>query len=223
MISHLLSPILNLHGLPAYALVACLAFGEAAILLGFVIPGETAVILGGVLASRGQVSLVAMLILAIVAAVTGDSVGYEVGRLFGPRILETRPLRKKTALVDVSRGFLRRWGGWAVFLGRYTAFLRAMVPGLAGMSGMAYPRFLLANATGGITWASAFTLLGYFLGTAYTKVESASSLASEILLGLLIVAAVALWLRRRSRERKLDRATTSDGDADPGPLTVDGT
>lgn len=221
MISHLLSPILNLHGPAAYALVAGLAFGEAAVLLGFVIPGETAVILGGVLASRSQVSLALMLPIAIGAAIIGDSVGYEVGRLFGPRILGVRPLQHRAALVDVSKRFLQRWGGWAVFLGRYTAFLRAMVPGLAGMSGMAYPKFLVANAAGGATWACAFTLLGYFLGAAYTKVESASSLASEILLALAVVVIVALWIRRRRRERRLEATTTTDV-ADVDPLTVDG-
>ena len=76
MITRLVDPILNLHGLPAYAIVALLAFGEAAFLLGFVLPGETAVILGGVLAYRGHVSLPVIIIVATVAAITGDSVGY---------------------------------------------------------------------------------------------------------------------------------------------------
>ena len=52
MISHLLDPLLNLHGWEAYALVGALVFSEAAILIGFVFPGETAVIVGGVAASR---------------------------------------------------------------------------------------------------------------------------------------------------------------------------
>ena len=84
LVSTVVDPILNLHGPPAYALVGGLAFSEAALFVGFVLPGETAVLLGGVLAHRQQVSLVAMASVALVAAITGDSVGYEVGRHFGP-------------------------------------------------------------------------------------------------------------------------------------------
>lgn len=204
MISHLLSPILGLSGLVAYLLVGALAFGEAAVLLGFVLPGETAVILGGVLASQGNVSLPIMVVVACVAAVVGDSVGYEVGRIFGPRILDLRPLRRHRNGIDSARALLHRWGGWAVFIGRFTAFLRAVVPGLSGMAGMPYPKFLLANATGGIIWAVGYTLLGYFVGSAYKRVETLSGWASGALLGLIVVALLALAVRRHYREKRLE-------------------
>jgi membrane protein DedA with SNARE-associated domain len=101
--------ILSLHGPLVYGLVAALAFGEAAFLLGFVLPGETAVILGGVIASQGNVNVVLMIIVASAAAIAGDSVGYEVGRLIGPRLLSVRPLRRRHAGVEKARGFIQRW------------------------------------------------------------------------------------------------------------------
>jgi len=88
-----------------------------------------------------------------------------------------------------------------VVLARFTAFLRAIVPGLAGMSEMPYRTFLPANAAGGVVWGTAFCLLGYLVGHAYTKVEHASSIASDALLGLVAVAIVVLIIRRRRRER----------------------
>src|SRR5205807_2852413 len=145
MVTSIANEILSLHGPLVYGLVAALAFGEAAVLLGFVLPGETAVILGGVIASQGNVNIVVMIVVATVAAIAGDSVGYEVGRLLGPRLLAVRPLRRRHAGVEKARDFIKRWGAWAVVLGRLTAFLRAVVPGLAGMGGMHYPRFLMAN------------------------------------------------------------------------------
>jgi len=83
-------PVLGLAGWPAYLIVAALVFAEAALFVGFVLPGETAVVLGGVLASFGRVPLPLMVIVVIAAAIGGDSVSYEVGRRFGPRVLVWR-------------------------------------------------------------------------------------------------------------------------------------
>ena len=201
MISHLLDPLLNLHGLEAYALVGALVFAEASILLGFVFPGETAVILGGVVASRGHVNIVILIVVVVVCAISGDSVGYLVGQKWGRRLLEVRLLRNRQRLLSAAIDQLNRRGGLAVFVGRFTAFLRAVVPGLAGLSSMPYRIFLPANAAGGIVWGTAFCLLGYFVGHAYTKVENVSSIASDVLLGLIAVVVVFLLIRRIRQER----------------------
>ncbi|HEX4540114.1 MAG TPA: DedA family protein [Acidimicrobiales bacterium] len=204
--------ILSLHGPVVYGLVAALAFGEAAVLLGFVLPGETAVILGGVIASQGNVNVVVMIVVAAAAAIAGDSVGYEVGRLIGPRLLSIRPLRRRQAGVEKAREFVRRWGAWAVVLGRLTAFLRAVVPGLAGMGGMHYPRFLGANAIGGIIWATGFTLLGYFLGNTYKRFLSTSTWAAAGFVALVVIVLVGLRVRSHYRERRLESEAGADKD-----------
>lgn len=209
--------ILSLHGPLVYGLVAALAFGEAAVLLGFVLPGETAVILGGVIASQGNVNVVVMIVVATTAAIAGDSVGYEVGRLIGPGLLAMRPLRRRQAGVERARAFIRRWGAWAVVLGRLTAFLRAVVPGLAGMGGMHYPRFLVANAIGGVLWATSFTLLGYFLGSAYKQVLSQSTWAAAGFVALVVAVLVGLRIRAHVRERRLEEQGRSDAHSSTDP------
>jgi membrane protein DedA with SNARE-associated domain len=201
VIVRLLDPILNLRGWEAYGLVGLLVFAEAGVMLGFIFPGETAVILGGVIASRGHINVVGLTTLVVVCAIGGDSVGYLVGERWGRRLLDTRLLRKRRRLLDGILDQLNRRGAIVVFLARFTAFLRAVVPGLAGISSMPYRVFLPANAAGGLVWGVAFTLLGYFVGNAYTKVEHASGLASDVLLGLLAVVIVVLWVRRRRKER----------------------
>jgi membrane protein DedA with SNARE-associated domain len=201
VISHLLDPLLNLHGWEAYALVGVLVFSEAAILIGFVFPGETAVIVGGVAASRGHVNIVTLIVVVVACGISGDSVGYLVGREWGPRLLNMRLLRNRRKLLQAALGQLNRRGGVAVVVGRFTAFLRAVIPGLAGMSSMPYRIFLPANAAGGILWGTAYCLLGYFVGHAYTKVEHVSGVASDVLLGLIVVVIVFVFLRRRRRER----------------------
>lgn len=204
-LNSLLHPLLSLHGWEAYLLVGALCFGEAAIFLGFVLPGETAVVLGGVLASMHHVNLVAMIVLVVVTAIIGDTVGYEVGRHLGPVLLKHRPLKGNRG-VEASRRLIERRGGPAVFLGRFTALFRAVIPGVAGMSGMRYRTFLAFNALGGLCWGVAYSLGGYFAGKSYEKVLSAAGSAST---GILIAAGVAIvgflvW-RRLSDRRRLDR------------------
>jgi membrane-associated protein len=201
VIARLLDPLLNLHGWEAYSLVGALVFAEASILIGFFFPGETAVILGGVAASRGHINIVVLCVVVVTCGVAGDSVGYAVGEKWGRRLIKMRFLRKRQRLLDRVFDQLRKRGAIAVFVARFTAFLRAVVPGLAGISSMPYRVFLPANAAGGLVWGTGFCLLGYILGHAYTKVEHASGIASDVLLGLIALVLIVLSIRRRRREK----------------------
>lgn len=216
MIDKLLQPLLSLHGWEAYLLVGVLVAAEASIMLGFVFPGETAAIIGGVLASKGGVSVAGMTACVVLCAIAGDSIGYWVGDKWGDRLLKIGPLKKRQRGIDVALDQLRRRGATAVFLGRFTAFLRAVIPGLAGLSRMRYRIFLPANAVGGICWGVLFVLLGYFVGE---RVEKATGIASDILLGLIVVGIVVLIVRHRRREKRLYEgpATAGDGATESTP------
>ncbi len=193
----LLHHLLVLPAPAVYAIVGALAFAEAALFVGFVLPGETAVVLGGVLASQHVVNLGGMVAVVIAAAILGDSVGYEVGRHFGERILALPFLRHRRPAIDRARAYLRTRGGRAVFVGRFTAFLRAVMPGLAGLSQLPYRRFLVFNAAGGIVWGTGFTLLGYVAGASYASVEKAAGWASTGLLAVFASGLLAVHLYRR--------------------------
>jgi membrane-associated protein len=201
IVSSTVDEILKLHGFPAYALVGGLTFAEAALFVGFVLPGETAVLLGGVLANQGRVSLPAIAAVAVLAAILGDSVGYEVGRHFGTRLLASRLFERRRSGLERGQQALRNNGGRAVFLARFTAFLRAVMPGLAGAAHLPYRRFLAFNAAGGLIWAIGFTLLGYLVGASYREVESIAGWAGEVILAVVILAVIVLVIRRRRRER----------------------
>ncbi len=194
----------GLRGVPpglAYTIIGLLVFAEAAVFVGFVLPGETAVLLGGAMAATGRLSLPTLLVLVFVAAVAGDSVGYEVGRRFGPRLLASKVLRKHAGKIGQARTQLRERGGAAVFVGRFTAFLRAVMPGLAGASRMPYQRFVVFNAAGGLVWGSGVLLLGYSAGASYAKVERALGKGTAVAAAFLLLAVVGIWLRRRHRHR----------------------
>lgn len=190
----------HFHGPTVYALCGLLVFGEAALLLGFVIPGETAALVGGALASFGNVSLPVMLAVIVVAAVVGDSVGYEVGRHLGPWLLRRRPLRDRSGVESATR-LVGRYGGPAVFLGRWVALARALVPGIAGMGGMRYRTFLLYNAAGGIAWGTTFVLVGYVAGKSYERVAGAIGTYAALVVAALVVGALSVGVVRRRRHR----------------------
>jgi membrane protein DedA with SNARE-associated domain len=204
----------SLSGPVVYAVVFALVFAEDALFVGFVLPGETSVVLAGVLAGQGKVSVWWLASVVVLAAIAGDSVGYEVGHHFGPTILTVRPLRKHQERVVKAQDLIRRRGPEAVFLGRFIAFFRAMMPALAGISRMPYRRFLLFNALGGLVWGVGFTLLGYFAGTAYTKVEAQVGRIVAIVLAAVVLAALVAWQVRRRRRAD---APTAEPTSDPGP------
>jgi membrane protein DedA with SNARE-associated domain len=158
--------LLGLPPLLVYLVVFALVFAEDAIFVGFVIPGETAAVLSGVTSSLDSTNLVIAIVVVVVAAILGDTVGYEVGKhVLGPKVLDGRLLGKHRHKLARAEDFLQRRGGSAVFLGRFTAFFRAMMPALAGASRMPYRTFLVWNAAGGIVWGTTFVVLGHVAGS----------------------------------------------------------
>ncbi|WP_427017466.1 DedA family protein [Pseudarthrobacter sp. P1] len=201
--SGVVDSILNVPPALAYVIVACLVFAEDALFVGFVLPGETAAVLGGVVASRGNVQLWLMMALVVLAAIIGDSVGYEIGKHVGPRILDLRAFRRKRKRLGEAQDFLRRRGGAAVFLGRFVAFFRAVMPALAGTSHMPYPRFLVFNAAGGLVWGAGFVLLGFLAGNSYEVVAKAVGRDLAVIIGAVAVIGILIWrVRRSQRERR---------------------
>lgn len=195
--SRLTDLLLGLHGPAAYTAIGLLAAAEASAFIGLFVPGELAVLLGGVLAFQGKVSFPTMAAVSSAGAIAGDSVGYFIGKRFGPRLRASRLGR----IVGATRWeratrFLERRGAGAVIIGRFTAALRVLVPGLAGMTRMPYGRFLAANIAGGIVWATGFTAAGFAAGGAWRQVERMAGRASLVLLALLVVVGSSVWAVR---------------------------
>jgi membrane-associated protein len=201
-VDRLLEKILHLPAWLILLLVFLFPGLEASIFVGVIFPGEVAVLLGGVAASQGTVSIVLVVIAACLGAVIGDQIGYVVGREWGQQVLRRIPDRLLDEdRLQKGRAYIRRLGAKGVILGRWTAALRALVPGLAGMSHMHYPRFLIANVIGGVGWATLVAVVGYLAGNSYKKVESALGSVSYVLLGLIVVGFIAWHIVRRRREK----------------------
>jgi membrane protein DedA with SNARE-associated domain len=186
-----------------YLIAGGLAFAEAAVMVGLVLPGETALLVSGFAAHQGWIALWPMVATAVGSAILGDSVGYEVGRRLGPRLRSSR-LGRRVGEERWQRtdAFLRRYGGRAVLLGRFTAVLRALVPGMAGMARMPYLRtFLPWNIAGATIWGAGCVLLGYGFSASLAAVGSVLTYGPLALIALAVVVLILLRLRKRRTSR----------------------
>jgi membrane-associated protein len=181
----------------AIAAVFLLTAGETALFLGFFIPGELIVILAGVLASRAHVPLAGVLLAGVLGPMTGDSIGYYVGKRYGRRLLG----RKRQRRWARARVWLRKRGASAVFLGRFTAFLRSVMPAVAGVARMPYRRFFPWDAAAGLLWGVGSALLGYFAGENYETLARRAGHLSLALLALVLAGTGFYFARRRWRRR----------------------
>ena len=200
--SGLVDRLLGLPGWLVLVVAGLVVFTEDALFVGFVVPGETVALLAGVSAKLGHVSLAGVLVVVVVAAIVGDTVGYEIGRTGGQRLLRVRVLERRRARIDQAQELLARRGGSAVFLGRFVAFFRAVMPFLAGTARMPYRTFVAWNAAGGLVWGTAVVLIGYAAGASYARVEKSLGRDTALVVVGVVVVAVLVWRLRKRRARR---------------------
>jgi membrane-associated protein len=200
--SGLVEHILRLPTWIALLIVFAMPALEASTFLGFIFPGEIACLLGGVLAFESKVSLALVIVTAVAGAVVGDSIGFAIGFRYGDALLNKVPPRfLKPEHVVRTKELIVRLGGRAVFIGRFAAALRALVPGFAGVSKMRYRTFFIWNFAGGTVWATAVVIAGYLAGNAWHRAASDISLVGWGVLSVVVLMAVVWWVRRRRRRR----------------------
>jgi membrane-associated protein len=192
-----LPSVSHLVEVSGYPLLFVLVMAESS---GVPIPGETALITAAVLASGGKLKIELVITLAALAAIVGDNIGYQIGRLGGRRLLE-RPGRfqaQRLQVLETGEPFFERHGPKAVFFGRFILGLRVWASWLAGATHMRWRSFFFWNALGGICWASGIGLLAYFLGHSAGKAIEAFGIYGLVAV-LLAIVSVFVMHRRHGR------------------------
>jgi membrane protein DedA with SNARE-associated domain len=168
---------------------------------GLWLPGETALIAAAVYAAKGHLSIAGVIVVAAVAAIVGDNIGYWVGRKAARPLLfrYDRLRRYADRVLPPAERFFQRHGGKAVFLARFFGGLRVTGAWMAGITRMEWWRFLLWNAAGGVVWAVGVGLLAYYAGKAAADALARYGVYAAIAGGLAVVVAIAalhVWRRR---------------------------
>jgi membrane protein DedA with SNARE-associated domain len=194
-----------LQALPQPALVGAtgaLVFAECTIGLGFIAPGE-----GGLLVAATTVDSVSRFLVlwavVTVCAGLGDSIGYAIGRRFGPALRETKIIQKYgTEGWDKATDILRRRGAWAVFFARFLPVVRTLTPAAAGTSGLPYRKFLPAVVAGAACWSALHIALGAAMGEAAKRIEGIITRGGLfVVVGLALVIVVIRKRRKKAKAR----------------------
>lgn len=149
-----------------------IVFAESGLLFGFFFPGDSLLITAGLLASRGYFDIKILILVSILGAILGDTVGYWFGKKTGPKIFkrEDSLLFHKQNIIKAN-DFYKKHGGKTIIIARFLPFIRTFAPIVAGVGEMEYSRFLSFNIFGGIFWVLSTTLLGYFLGNTIPDID----------------------------------------------------
>lgn len=195
------------HAIENYGILAiCLIiFAETGLLFGVFFPGDTLLFLAGVYASTGTLQIWELLILASLAAIIGDSVGYYIGKVAGPRIF-----KKDVSIffnkhhLELTERFYEKHGGKTIIIARFIGFLRTFAPVAAGAGKMDYKMFLGYNVSGGILWVFSLSLLGYFLGTRFEWIIKFADIALIVVVTASITFAVSGILYKLFEQRYIE-------------------
>lgn len=199
-----LAPILDHYGYLAIAgLLTLEDFGVPA-------PGETVMVVGAIYAGAGRLNLVLVALLAFVGAVVGDNIGYLIGRLGGRRLIERfgRYILLTPERIDKAESFFTRYGGGIIVAARFVEGLRQANGIIAGLTGMAWPRFLAYNALGAALWVGTWVALGDLAG-AHINTIYPLAVRYQAYLGIAVGVLILALILRAVLRRRRHRAPTS--------------
>lgn len=192
---------------------------ETSVLIGLIVPGDTIVIV----ASTGVANpteYVALVLTVIVGALCGESIGFALGRYFGPVIRRSR-LGRRIGEKNWLRAevYLDRRGGIAVFLSRFLPVLHSLIPLTVGMSKMRYRTFMAWTVPACIIWSFAYVSVGAAAAGGYRELSGQLHFAGYIFVGViagfvLLVYLVKKWVHRREAHHMLTDDVTR-GDTPP--------
>ena len=183
-----------------YVVLFVIVFTETGLLVGFFLPGDSLLITAGIVAAAGGLNIWWLNVVLIVAAITGDSVGYAIGVRLGPRLF-TRPqsLLFNPRHIERTRVFYARHGPKTIVIARFVPIVRTFAPVVAGVGQMEYRRFIFYNVAGGIGWVTSMTWAGYGLGRVIPNLGSYIHLVVGIVIVLSVIPIVIEIVRERRR------------------------
>ncbi len=177
-------------------------FAESGIIFGFFFPGDSLLFTAGLLASQGHLNIFVLILISVVAAISGNSVGYYTGKKIGPPLFD-----KKNSFwfskrrVEEAHAFFEKEGGQSLILARFIPAVRTFVPIVAGVAQMRYKTFLIFNAIGGLLWGVVVPVLGYTLGK---KVPNIDKYLLPIVLVIIAVSTLPVVLTYLKRHKNSD-------------------
>ncbi len=170
---------------------------ETSVLIGLIVPGDTVVLVAST-GVEGPLEYTSMIVVVVIGALCGESLGFAIGRWFGPRLraskLGGRIGEKNWARAET---YLARRGGIAVFLSRFIPVLHSLIPLTVGMSPMRYRRFMAWTAPACVIWAVAYVSVGTFAAGSYRELSKELHGAGYLFVAAIVLFAVLVFVVKK--------------------------
>lgn len=188
-----LTVLVQQYGLWIYAILFFIIFAETGFVVTPFLPGDSLLFVAGALAALGEggMDITTLIGVLTVAAILGNTVNYQIGRYFGPRVFHWENSRffNKDALIK-THAFYEKHGGKTLVLSRFLPLFRTFAPFVAGIGAMSYGRFTLFNLTGALAWVLSLCLAGYWLG----NIPWVKANLSLIIIGIVVSSLIPIGI-----------------------------
>jgi len=189
------------YGPWVYALLFVIVFVETGVVVMPFLPGDSLLFVAGALAGAGHLSIAAVCVVLLIAAVAGDQMNYTIGSAIGPKVFQWEKSRwfNRDAF-DKAHRFYERHGGITVVLARFMPFIRTFVPFVAGVAQMGRAHFTAYNFAGALLWVLGICMTGYFFGNLPWVQTNFSFIIWALILVPALIAIAGAW--RSGKEEK---------------------
>lgn len=201
MTAHIIQDLVSFartHRFLAYTAAFLLTGAEAFPVFGALVPGTAVIIALGALVPSGALSFWPLVAFAVAGAIAGDGFSYWVGRYYKAEVVNRWPVRRYPKLINRGEAFFHTHGGKAILVARFTPGVRAIVPLVAGITGMEAVRFYTLNIISAILWAPAHVVMGVLVGASITILGAVAGRLEVLVIGALISLVLIIWLTPRA-------------------------
>lgn len=194
-------------------------FLETSLLIGLIVPGDTIVLVAAT-AIETPLQYAGLLVAVIAGALGGESVGFALGRFFGPKIRDSW-LGARIGVHNWQRAanYVDRRGGIAVFVSRFLPVLHSLVPVTVGMSNMPYRRFIAWTTPACVIWAFGYVTFGSVAAVSYRELANSLHFAGYLFVGAVVLFVIGVFVVKKLIERSESRHWDRPGDGDA--MTMD--
>jgi membrane-associated protein len=196
-----LNLIIQNYGVWTYLLLWLIIFCETGLVIFPILPGDSLLFAAGAFAATGSFKIGVLLVILTVAAFTGNIVNYSIGRLVGPKIFQKEKTKLfKKEYLDRAHQFYEKHGAITIVITRFIPIIRTFAPFVAGISHMTYPKFIIYNIIGGVSWVASFTLAGFYFGNIPSVKNNFTLVIFAIIIISLVPTIIELIRRRRKKQ-----------------------
>lgn len=190
-------------------ILGAIVFAESGLLIGFFLPGDSLLFIAGFLASSAGNNVLPplpwVILVSVVTAITGDQVGYLIGKKVGPAIFAKPKSRLfNPQHVVKANNFFQKYGARTIVIARFVPIVRTFAPVVAGVGDMDYRTFVRYNIVGGLLWGAGLPTLGYFLGQIDTVKHNIEIAIIAIVFISILPVIIELVNHRRTAKRVVE-------------------